>query len=154
MSIATLIRRMADAGYTDEAVVAEAIRAAEALERPARSSGPYVKRMSTKAKKVAFLSLCERDGKLCAQCKAGHRIIWRKQGTTLATDWDRKEEEPWTWPKFTIVNPTSNLEVDHKLALHLGGTNDLSNLWLLCRDCHKAKTSREQSSRLKRLFAA
>jgi 5-methylcytosine-specific restriction endonuclease McrA len=46
------------------------------------------------------------------------------------------------------------LQVYHKEALQFGGDNSLVNLWLLCIPCHKAKTSREQSERLKSLFAA
>ena len=35
-------------------------------------------------------------------------------------------------------------EVDHKLALYRGGTNDLSNLIALCRNCHGKKTMNER----------
>jgi uncharacterized protein YozE (UPF0346 family) len=31
------------------------------------------------------------------------------------------------------------LEVDHKLAVAKGGTNDVSNLWTLCGDCNRGK---------------
>jgi 5-methylcytosine-specific restriction endonuclease McrA/predicted transcriptional regulator len=31
------------------------------------------------------------------------------------------------------------LEVDHKIPLHLGGTNDEDNLWTLCRPCNQGK---------------
>jgi 5-methylcytosine-specific restriction endonuclease McrA len=55
---------------------------------------------------------------------------------------------------YTKVHPTSNLEVDHRLPLSYGGNNEISNLWLLCIDCHKAKTTAERSARLKALFAA
>ena len=34
-------------------------------------------------------------------------------------------------------------EVDHKLALFLGGSNDQSNLIALCRNCHGKKTASE-----------
>lgn len=33
--------------------------------------------------------------------------------------------------------------VDHKVPLALGGTNDPTNLWVLCNICHKAKTKRD-----------
>ena len=35
-------------------------------------------------------------------------------------------------------------EVDHKLALFQGGTNDLENLVALCRNCHGKKTMNER----------
>ena len=31
-------------------------------------------------------------------------------------------------------------EVDHIIPLYVGGSNDLSNLMALCRNCHGAKT--------------
>ncbi len=37
-------------------------------------------------------------------------------------------------------------EVDHKLALDYGGTNDRSNLVALCRNCHGKKTMAERIS--------
>ena len=33
------------------------------------------------------------------------------------------------------------LELDHKLPVALGGTNDAENLWPLCKKCHRRKTS-------------
>jgi len=36
-------------------------------------------------------------------------------------------------------------EVDHIVPLSLGGTDDLSNLRAINKDCHKAKTAREAS---------
>lgn len=38
-------------------------------------------------------------------------------------------------------------EVDHKHPLHLGGSNDDANLWVLCTECHKAKTAQESKQR-------
>jgi len=37
-------------------------------------------------------------------------------------------------------------EVDHKLALYQGGTNELKNLIALCRNCHGKKTMKERLS--------
>ncbi|WP_198427394.1 HNH endonuclease [Streptomyces buecherae] len=34
----------------------------------------------------------------------------------------------------------SELEVDHLVPVSKGGTWDLTNLWVLCRDCHRRKT--------------
>ena len=38
-------------------------------------------------------------------------------------------------------------EVDHIIPLHLGGSNDPSNLQPICRRCHAEKTEREKQSR-------
>jgi 5-methylcytosine-specific restriction protein A len=38
-------------------------------------------------------------------------------------------------------------EVDHKIPLHKGGTDDYSNLQCLCREHHYKKTQEEQGKR-------
>ena len=38
----------------------------------------------------------------------------------------------------------ASYEVDHILALYKGGTNDLTNLVALCRNCHGMKTTKER----------
>ncbi|WP_180040470.1 HNH endonuclease [Acinetobacter sp. YH12218] len=38
-----------------------------------------------------------------------------------------------------------SLEVDHTIPLFLGGTDAMSNLKSLCVDCHKVKTSQENT---------
>tara|TARA_B100000945_G_C20417282_1_gene615793 strand:- start:2072 stop:2440 length:369 start_codon:yes stop_codon:yes gene_type:complete len=38
---------------------------------------------------------------------------------------------------------TANYEIDHKLALYLGGTNAKDNLQSLCLECHRTKTREE-----------
>jgi DNA-binding Xre family transcriptional regulator len=35
----------------------------------------------------------------------------------------------------------ARLEVDHKLPVSKGGTNDLSNLWTLCYECNRGKNT-------------
>ena len=52
--------------------------------------------------------------------------------------------------KCIICGSTVKLEVDHRRALMNGGTNDVSNLALLCDDCHKIKTKYDNSLRRKR----
>lgn len=101
-------------------------------------------RKCSRWRKSAFAKLVDRDGARCSHCQIPGRTIWRQFGV-----WGSSEEGGC----YTKVHPTSNLEVDHRDALHVGGDNDLDNLWLLCRDCHQRKTSMEQSQRLKRLFA-
>lgn len=38
-------------------------------------------------------------------------------------------------------------DVDHIIELAAGGTNTIDNVQPLCRDCHKAKTARFNSTR-------
>lgn len=45
-----------------------------------------------------------------------------------------------------IANPG---EVDHRIALDERGSNDDSNLWLLCIDCHKDKTAKDRNYTIK-----
>jgi 5-methylcytosine-specific restriction endonuclease McrA len=49
-----------------------------------------------------------------------------------------------------VCGSTLKLEVDHKVALMNGGTNDVSNLATLCDDCHLAKTKMDNSLRRQR----
>lgn len=42
---------------------------------------------------------------------------------------------------------SSDLEVDHKIPLHLGGTESDDNRWCLCRECHQYKTAAEEKGR-------
>lgn len=39
-------------------------------------------------------------------------------------------------------------EVDHRVPLEQGGSNELHNLQVLCHDCHAEKTANEQRKRL------
>lgn len=41
---------------------------------------------------------------------------------------------------------TQGTDVDHIKPKHLGGTDEESNLELLCRECHKVKTQRESQN--------
>lgn len=37
-------------------------------------------------------------------------------------------------------------ELDHRVALQFGGSNDDSNVWTLCTCCHRGKSAREAAS--------
>ena len=52
--------------------------------------------------------------------------------------------------KCIICGSTVKLEVDHRRALMNGGTNEITNLALLCDECHKIKTKYDNSLRRKR----
>jgi len=38
-------------------------------------------------------------------------------------------------------------EVDHKVPLHLGGTESDENRWYLCVECHREKSEKEEKER-------
>ncbi len=48
--------------------------------------------------------------------------------------------------KLTPYRKGFGFAVDHIVPKHLGGTDDPSNLELLCRACHAAKTEREAAA--------
>lgn len=39
-------------------------------------------------------------------------------------------------------------EFEHRIPVALGGENTTDNLWLACRECHRAKTSNEDIPRI------
>ena len=51
---------------------------------------------------------------------------------------------------FCELCPRLAAEVDHRLALHLGGIDAEPNLQGLCHDCHAAKTAAEHRARAQR----
>ena len=97
--------------------------------------------------KRAFAKLVQRDGGKCAVCGVVDRRICVAGGGFNGSDQftDRSS--------YTRVIWRSLLEVEHAVPLHNGGSNELDNLRLLCRNCHRSKTTVEHSARLRRLFA-
>ena len=62
-----------------------------------------------------------------------------------ASEWERLrrlvlDRDGW---RCQACGKAGRLEVDHKRSLHLGGSNDPSNLQALCRGCHFGKTRAE-----------
>lgn len=102
-------------------------------------------RKDSKWRARRYYDLCHRDGCFCRSCGEKGHSIWRRAGVYNNPEWGNA--------RYTVVNGSSSLEVDHVVPLSEGGTNDIDNLWLLCIDCHKRKTSMERSRRLKRIFA-
>lgn len=97
-----------------------------------------------KWRRRAYARLVDRDGEVCAACKTQAKVLWRSAGLTTAEWWG---PEPWDRSLCSMVMPTSSLEVEHIVALRYGGTNDPSNLRLLCTSCHKVKTAAERRLR-------
>ena len=101
-------------------------------------------RKPTSWRKRAYKRIAARDGAACASCGVVEKRAWRKggcSGSYRAGDYHQ------------IVHLCTNLELEHLLPLSAGGSNDDDNLRLMCGPCHKAKTVREQSDRLKALGA-
>lgn len=87
----------------------------------------------------------DRDGAQCAECNKPDGMTCRSGGVGTTN-----------FPlgnRYCVVLWRSVLELDHRIPLHIGGSNDIENLWLLCGQCHQRKTSSEQSARLKSLGA-
>lgn len=101
-------------------------------------------RKSSAWRKRAYGRIAERDGALCAVCGVSERYTYRKGGINSANEVHGRHQ---------IVLRCTNLELEHTVPLHCGGTNDDENLKLVCSPCHRAKTSAEQSARLKALGA-
>jgi len=80
---------------------------------------------------------------------SNHRNHWDGmidgKSVTPGSKWDllRKDVLARDHYKCTNCGKTSNLTVDHKVPLSLGGTNLMSNLTTLCKDCHEYKDQRK-----------
>ena len=70
----------------------------------------------------------------CECCGIKEQFIWRNGGASGSYDDGTLHQIVWR---------TSNLELDHIIPLHRGGSNESENLQLLCVDCHRAKTAAE-----------
>ena len=46
------------------------------------------------------------------------------------------------------IDAGKSWDIDHILPLALGGTNDLENLQILCRSCHRSKTAKDDVPRI------
>jgi hypothetical protein len=44
-----------------------------------------------------------------------------------------------------ICHSTTNIEIDHIIPVSKGGTKDISNLQVLCKECHTEKSTEEYS---------
>lgn len=90
--------------------------------------------------------------------KLGHRVerISVKVGTDVATErirgrkLDRIRKRILLRDGYTCQmcgRVSSRLEVDHRVPLHLGGSESDENRWSLCLQCHQAKTEQEEKDR-------
>jgi len=58
-------------------------------------------------------------------------------------DWEREILLDLLGRRCADCGRTTDLELDHKQALCLGGKNQYSNLQVLCEDCHREKSIRD-----------
>jgi hypothetical protein len=107
-----------------------------------------------------FDFLFSRDGPRCQICGAGGyasagEIRIRPEGMSWAEFYDADKQQ---LPLKTILKPAIVLEVDHVIPLwrawSFGGDLEArrrwygpANLWLICIECHKAKTAIEAAER-------
>ncbi len=75
--------------------------------------------------------------------------------TTRQFSWVSKvtafDRDGW---KCVVCGATSNLEMDHAVALMNGGCNEISNLYALCHTCHVEKTRMDRSLKKHRVQLA
>ncbi|MET8702723.1 HNH endonuclease [Kitasatospora sp. NPDC004723] len=86
-----------------------------------------------------------RDGR-CADHQV--RRSWDRPSARNATrpsDWGSRRARVLARDKFRCqrCGARERLEVDHLVPVARGGSWEPSNLWTLCRPCHKTKTYRE-----------
>lgn len=103
---------------------------------------------------VQFSFLFSRDGPRCQICGDGG---YAEDGTYDRTGWTDGEGQ-LLYP-ITYLKPSIRLEVDHVIPLWRAADYALAsrqalygptNLWLLCSDCHKAKSAIEAAERAAR----
>lgn len=114
--------------------------------KPFRRNPPQVQAHSRKPhswRKRVLPKIIERDGAFCRSCGCAQSFTYKTWGQSNTADGHR----------FSWVYRVSLLELDHITPLHLGGDNEVSNLQLLCHECHKRKTSAERSVRMKAFYA-
>ncbi|MFG3582574.1 HNH endonuclease [Streptomyces sp. NPDC047990] len=89
-----------------------------------------------------------RDGR-CADHQL--RKSWDRTSARNANrpkDWSRRRARALARDRFTCqrCGAREELEVDHLIPVARGGSWELSNLWVLCRGCHRNKTYGEDKS--------
>ncbi|MYX26041.1 HNH endonuclease [Streptomyces sp. SID8381] len=99
-----------------------------------------------RAKSICLISGCVARTVLDGRC-ADHqrRKSWNRTSARNASrsrDWPKRRTRVLIRDNFTCQRCGSqdHLEVDHIVPVARGGSWDLSNLWVLCRSCHRLKT--------------
>jgi len=123
-----------------------------------------IKKTPARFLSIRMLSRIRLDGskstcKLCGlatqkPARSWHKACWKAFEPETSGGWKDICETVYKRDKYTCQTCEKNVldfsaarrynrrpyNVDHKLALCLGGTHKVDNLQLLCIDCHKVKT--------------
>ena len=101
----------------------------------------HAMKMRTMIKPCTDCGVLVRDSSRCLQChkvykgsrpsasKRGYDSKWRKLSKEL------RRLQPWC----SFCGLAADLTVDHILPLSMGGTNDITNLRVLCRSCNSGR---------------
>lgn len=86
-----------------------------------------------------------------AGTQAEERLRGRKLQETRLRIWARDPRCQMCGELTDITLGTNRpFELDHKVALANGGTNEDGNLQVLCLDCHESKTAKDLGTSVKR----
>ncbi|MFD4608290.1 HNH endonuclease [Streptomyces sp. NPDC058440] len=99
-------------------------------------------------------SICLHKGCLSTTVRDGrcneHQIrkSWNRTSARNASrpsDWSKRRARVLARDRFICQRCSSRerLEVDHIVPVARGGSWELTNLWVLCRSCHRLKTYNE-----------
>lgn len=95
---------------------------------------------------MALKALKPRLGELGAKALIDNHQPKSRWGKSRGHSWTKLRRVVLERDRFTCQHchrVGGNLECDHIVNEAKGGTNELSNLQALCRECHKVKTQQE-----------
>ena len=76
--------------------------------------------------------------------RASGNIALGSIGAALLSSFGDRCARSFTYPDSLLGDLVRGWEVDHITPVSLGGSDDIGNLQLLCKECHKEKTGRER----------
>lgn len=80
-----------------------------------------------------------------ASLRASRTIAVGPIGAALLASFGDRCARSFTYPDSLFGDVLRGWEVDHITPVSMGGSDDIENLQLLCKECHQEKTGREQS---------
>ena len=66
-------------------------------------------------------------------------------GATLLSSFGDRCARSFSYPDSLLGDLVRGWEVDHITPVSMGGSDDVGNLQLLCKECHQEKTGQERS---------
>jgi len=103
---------------------------------------PSTKRLTKKMRDDVF----RRDHGVCAECGIDCVDLKHRMNMLKRANFEGWKEAKRLLVKYGFDMAGNYWEADHIVPLAEGGANELKNIQLLCRGCHKAKTA-EQAAR-------